>query len=57
MTPQPTSSSTWEDRARMADARRAAGADLDEVDLAALQRFPEPRTALAQQLAQREGTR
>lgn len=41
----PDSPAGWEDRARMADARQAAGADLDSVDREALRRYPNPRTA------------
>jgi hypothetical protein len=32
----------WEGRARMADARRHAGLDLDSVDREALTRYPDP---------------
>jgi hypothetical protein len=32
----------WGARARMADARRAAGAHLDDVDIEALRRYPTP---------------
>ena len=42
----PADDAAWEDRARMADARRHAGAPLDPTDSEALHRHPQPRTAL-----------
>lgn len=38
----PTGGILWEDRARMAAARRAAGVTLDRYDREALERYPEP---------------
>lgn len=42
---RPTSGQGWEARALMAAGRAAGRAELDPVDVEALARFPDPRTA------------
>jgi hypothetical protein len=37
----------WEGRARMAEARRHAGLELDQIDTEALRRYPAPPTSCA----------
>lgn len=43
---RPETVDEWQGRARMAAARRAAGLDLDEVDLEALEMWPDPPSGL-----------